>query len=410
MVQGALFTKAFGDPSVSRFAKVAVELPVEGTFDYRIPDILKNSVKPGTRVQVSFSGRRANGICLGVSKTASVHDPYDLLDVLDEKPLVSENLLVLIRWIAGYYCCPIGEVFSAALPKSARTFAKQRVTWGARLKIQASDALKLAEELIEKRPKQARVIRLLAGSDELMPLAELCSRANVSRSPVNTLSGNNVLELCPLERPGIFSQEKAASFPKPDRLTDEQSRALETIMSCMEKHERSDFLLYGVTGSGKTEIYLQAIEEMITRGKGAIVLVPEISLTPQTISRFKGRFERVAVLHSRLSDKERYAQWKSIQNGEADVVVGARSAVFAPMPRLGLIVVDEEHETSFKQQNTPCYHARTVALKRGEIEEAFTILGQALRPALMRKRRRSNHSCSGTGRERCAFQSSMSLT
>ncbi|MFH2000526.1 MAG: primosomal protein N' [Planctomycetota bacterium] len=235
----------------------------------------------------------------------------------------------------------------------------------------------MAEELITTRPKQARILRLLAENGGESLVTDLCSIANVTRSPVQTLSRDGMIELSWSHVADSPIQVSVEAFPKPELLSREQQDALRAIRQSIRNNENAGYLLYGVTGSGKTEVYLRAIEDVIAIGKSAIILVPEISLTPQTIARFKGRFDCVAVLHSRLSDKERHNQWKLIQSGGADVVVGARSAVFAPLPRLGLLVVDEEHETSFKQQNSPQYHAREVALKRAQIEGAVTIFGSA---------------------------------
>jgi primosomal protein N' (replication factor Y) len=164
-------------------------------------------------------------------------------------------------------------------------------------------------------------------------------------------------------------------------LTAEQAEALDRLGPAIDAGGFAAFLLHGVTGSGKTEVYLNAIERVVSRGREAIVLVPEISLTPQTIRRFRGRFARVAVLHSHLSDAERHRHWRAIASGEIQVVVGARSAVFAPTRRLGLIVIDEEHEGSFKQETTPRYHARDVAVKRAQLEGVPVVLGSAT-PAL----------------------------
>src|SRR5205807_306987 len=167
-----------------------------------------------------------------------------------------------------------------------------------------------------------------------------------------------------------------AARSRPD-LTHEQQGVLDRLTPALEGDAFATFLIHGVTGSGKTEVYLSAIDQVIARGREAIVLVPEISLTPQTIRRFKRRFPRVAVLHSHLSDAERHRHWQSIAAGEVQVVVGARSAVFAPARRLGLIVIDEEHEGTFKQETTPRYHARDVAVMRAKLEDVPILLGSA---------------------------------
>ncbi|MHC4943059.1 MAG: replication restart helicase PriA [Planctomycetota bacterium] len=354
-----------------------MDLPLAGAFEYRIPARLRDKVEPGVRVWVSFSRRRMMGICFEVVDTPTVPNLLEIISVVEEKPLLSSNLIRLVRWMSDYYYCTLAEAALTALPRVARKGATGRKVQTAKLGMPPAEALVLAEELVEKRPKQARILRLLAESDKAFPVRDLCDRANVTRSPVDTLARQKkvVLEYSEPSEPPLIQEHE--EFPKPERLSAEQEEAVQSITSSISDGEPCGYLLYGVTGSGKTEVYLRSIEEALSLGKGAIVLVPEISLTPQTIARFKGRFDRVAVLHSRLTDRERLSQWKMIQEGGADVVIGARSAVFAPMPNLGLIVVDEEHETSFKQQNVPHYHARDVALKRAEIEGAIAILGSA---------------------------------
>jgi primosomal protein N' (replication factor Y) len=377
LVQKALFEKSAREPAEGGVAKIAVDLPLAGVFEYRIPARLKGKVKPGVRVWVSFSRKRMMGICFEVADTPTVPKLLDIISVVEERPLLSSELIGLVRWMSDHYYCTLAEAALTALPRVARKGTSERKIQTARLAVSQAEALVLAEELLEKRPKQARVLRILAQSDKTFSVKDLCERANVTRSPVDTLAKHDriFLEYMEVLDPPVIRDH--AAFPKPEQLSAEQEEALQVISFSINNYESCGYLLYGVTGSGKTEVYLRGIEEALRRDRGAIVLVPEISLTPQTIARFKGRFERVAVLHSRLTDRERLSQWKMIQEGGADVVIGARSAVFAPMPNLGLIVVDEEHETSFKQQNVPHYHARDVALKRAEIEGAITILGSA---------------------------------
>ena len=365
------------EPGGSSIAQVVIQLPVEGTFDYRIPAALADRIVPGVRVRVNFAGRKVLATCTAVSDRSSVQDPREILDLVDQEPLLSTSLLELTRWIASHYHCAWWEAISTALPAAARRGGGFRRILHARLALRVDDALAMADELLEKRPEQSRSLRILAEEGGFMEAIRLCGRANVSRSPLETLKkqGLVALEWIEQEREPIRGLAEPAKGPV--TLTDEQAHALEAVVERVVRGPRTDFLLFGVTGSGKTEIYLRAIREVVAQGRQAIVLVPEIALTPQTVARFRHRFSRVAVLHSRLTDAERYSQWRTIRSGTADVVVGARSALFAPVPRLGLIVIDEEHETSFKQQNAPRYHARTVALERGRIEGVPVLLGSA---------------------------------
>ncbi|WP_096189182.1 primosomal protein N' [Evansella halocellulosilytica] len=242
-----------------------------------------------------------------------------------------------------------------------------------------SDLQKLIEDLPKNAEKQKELLTFIINEQaELWPVVELIERANVSRATVQSLVKKELL----LEEEMAFNRDpyEGRTFKKSESLslTEEQQLSLSPIISAMEQHIHRTFLLRGVTGSGKTEVYLQAIEHALSSGKEAIVLVPEISLTPQMVTRFKERFgSLVAVLHSALSKGEKYDEWRKIRNKEVSVVVGARSAIFAPFENIGIIIIDEEHETSYKQEESPRYHARDVAIKRGDYFNCPVILGSA---------------------------------
>ena len=235
-------------------------------------------------------------------------------------------------------------------------------------------------ELESRAPKQAEMLRILQGcSDETLTTTELIKRADTSLSGLQSLEGKGLIHIESVQIVrNPLSLDPVAST-QPLTMNPDQATALQAIQGAIDSDRRELFLLHGVTGSGKTEVYMQAMASVLDQGKRVIVLVPEISLTPQTVSRFVGRFgSRVAVLHSNLSDGERYDQWQQIKSGDADIVVGPRSAVFAPFLNLGLIVIDEEHETSYKQDTAhPFYHARDVAVKRSELVGCPLILGSA---------------------------------
>lgn len=229
----------------------------------------------------------------------------------------------------------------------------------------------------KNRIKQAEALEIVAALNRKVTEKELIKNHNVSKSTIDTLAKNGLLKKSEIRvHRDPYAGVKFKPIARPE-LTSEQQSAIDNILAKYYNQGEKLFLLHGITGSGKTEVYMRLIEHMIEKRKQSIVLVPEISLTPQTVEWFKGRFERVAVLHSRLSKGERYDEWDRIKNGEIDVVVGARSAVFAPLKNLGLIIIDEEHETSYKSDITPKYHAKDVAVKRCEIEDAMLILGSA---------------------------------
>jgi primosomal protein N' (replication factor Y) len=227
-------------------------------------------------------------------------------------------------------------------------------------------------------PKQATILQHLAAADRAVPMAELAAAVGCTTGPIHALAKKGLLEL---EVRRVDAGEVSAASPSPQQphleLNAEQRVALDAILEALNSRQQQTILVHGVTGSGKTEVYMQAIAEVVSFGRQAIVLVPEISLTPQTEDRFRERFGRVAVLHSHQSDIERRRQWEQIAGGRVSVVVGARSAVFAPTPNLGIVILDEEHETTFKQEIVPRYHARDVALRRTEDEQIPLVLGSA---------------------------------
>jgi len=369
------------------FAGVVFNRPVDQVFSYRVPAGLRSRVVPGQRVKVPLG--RGNtpsvGYCVRVDDSAEV-DPgrvKDVIDVLDDPPLIDGAMLDLTRWIGSYYACAWGQALDAVVPAGVKKQAGTRV-WTC-LTVPEATLAGMAAGSLKLNPKQAEVVEVVAKSAVPLTIADVCKRARCGGGVVNTLRERGVIHTvkrrigAPKDDPDAEADDGRRGPPE---LTAEQKAALATLGPALRGESGfATFLLHGVTGSGKTEVYLGAIDEVVARGREAIVLVPEISLTPQTIRRFRRRFDRVAVLHSHLSEGERHRHWRSIAGGEVQVVVGARSAVFAPTRKLGLVVIDEEHEGSFKQETVPRYHARDVAVKRAQLEGVPVILGSAT-PAL----------------------------
>ncbi|GIW90080.1 MAG: primosomal protein N' [Pirellulaceae bacterium] len=350
----------------------------EGEFDYLIPDSLRQQVEPGRRLWVPFGRRRKPviGYCVAVDHRLPPPDKKlkAVAGVADQQPLFTGSMLQTARWLAEYYLCSWGQALEAAVPSGVRSQAGTRLTLVVGLKPGLLD--QLAE--LRLSPQQRAVLDCLASAGEAMTIRELARRAGCSTAPIQQLRKRGLLVSSRVRRlshptPPTLAVERTAPPP----LTDEQLQAREAIRQAVEQERPDVFLLHGVTGSGKTEVYIHVIEQAVALGKQAIVLVPEVSLTPQTEERFRSRFSRVAVLHSYQSDPERHGYWREIYEGRVDVVVGPRSAVFAPVPRLGLVVIDEEHDASFKQEITPRYHAREVARYRCRLEKAPLILGSA---------------------------------
>lgn len=360
-------------------AEVVVDRPLDRTFEYLVPDGLRELVGPGKRVSVPFGrgNQKLAGYCVGLRDRPSTgHRLKELDAVLDREPLLSEQMLGLTRWIADRYLCAWGQVLETVIPAGVKKQA------GTRELTYFSLAAGVVQRMESERwpAKQRAVLEVLRGATEPVRVDDVAERADCGSGPIKSLEKKG--DIVAIKRRTFTSaaEESLISSPadQPDlKLNDDQATVLDQILQAIRAREHHTLLLHGITGSGKTEVYMQAIREVVSYGQQAIVLVPEISLTPQTIRRFSSRFPRVAVLHSHLTDSERHRQWQRISAGEVDVVVGARSAVFAPTPNLGLIVIDEEHETTFKQQSMPRYHARDVARERARRESVPLLLGSA---------------------------------
>jgi primosomal protein N' (replication factor Y) len=337
---------------------------------------------PGVRVRVFFGRRRLVATVVRLDATCEVDEVLEILEVLDEECRTPPELLELCRWVADRCGASWGETLDAALPPAVRHGRRgRRVSW-VELAGTMTDAIQcrqMVAELDAKFPKQARTLRHLAEAGGSVRELDLRRRAQVSVAPVHSLvhKGLVLRQQRTADTSDVLAAAKKTPAAEIPQLTAEQSAAVSTLRNALDRQLYQGVLLFGVTGSGKTEVYLQALQAAVAQGRQGIALVPEISLTPQTVARFHARFPRIAVLHSALSEAQRREQWLRIRAGQVDVVVGARSAVFAPMPDLGLVVIDEEHEPSFKQQNPPRYHARDVAQERARRSGAVLILGSA---------------------------------
>ena len=372
----------FGDdpsrlPAPTLYAQVALRKPLRREFTYAVPEEFQHLVQPGTRVAVPFGARREVAVVVGLSTECELEarKVRPIAAVLDDEPIVDASLLELTRWTAGYYACSWGEALGAVLPASLKREKEVRK----KLMIAARDGVGAEQlaEVIERFPKQHRLLRTLIEIGEPVELRDITRQLNVSEAPARSLQRRDWVTIEKVECVPDPLLRPTKKREKPEHLSGEQASAVEAISTEVEARSYATFLLQGVTGSGKTEVYLRVIERALACGRGAIVLVPEIALTPQTVGWFRSRFGEIAVLHSRMSDSQRLHTWQRVRHGELRVVVGARSAVFAPMPELGVVVVDEEHEPSFKQGNTPRYSARDIAVVRAREAGAVCILGSA---------------------------------
>jgi primosomal protein N' (replication factor Y) len=431
------------------FAEVVLPLPLDRTFCYAVPISLRSRAALGMRAVVPMGNRVDTGFIVKLVAEPSVPSVKALIDLPDELPVFSPEMLSLCRWIADYYCCSWGEALQCAVPSGLKIGTRMRYRLvpdmisagrfterqkqiiaalysrgaltegqlastagrtalsntltalvrrgivlaepvlqdaGVSIKQEHYAALHLelrldneALEALQRRaPKQAAVYLDLLHTGASVALGDLSAKHGAPLSAIRTLEKKGLIQIEARElyrAPDSGSSNQAREkYP----LNDEQEAAFREITDAVESGRFQTFLLRGITGSGKTEVYLQAIERVLALGRDAIILVPEISLTPQTVGRFVARFEHtIAVLHSGLSLGERYDEWRRAQRGEVRIVVGARSAIFAPLPNLGIVIVDEEHDSSYKQGETPRYHARDVAIMRARNSGAVCVLGSA---------------------------------
>ncbi|MDR3458598.1 MAG: primosomal protein N' [Verrucomicrobiae bacterium] len=382
-------------------ARVSLEIALRREFDYAVPPELADKVDVGSRVQVPFGARKILGVVTAVAEESAHANLKPIIKVIGAQTLVTPKVLKLARWIGEYYCCAPETALKSVLPEAVRN---EDASWRERLLVRV---LPLAGEFPKLPKRQQDVWNIIEERREIL-LSELVTLAETTAATVRKLEDrglvsitNEISERDPYAKEVILASQPLVLNPSQANALEKIKRAMgvaaapQNVQRDAEHHPRdavataainppsSTFLLHGVTGSGKTEIYLQAIAHALEQGKGAIVLVPEISLTPQTVERFKARFSSgklqtlVAVLHSHLSAGERHDEWHKIRQGRARIVIGARSAVFAPVEPLGLIVVDEEHESTYKQEEAPRYHARDVAIMRGQMENAVVVLGSA---------------------------------
>ena len=368
-------------------ARVTLDVAVRREFDYLVPEELEPSVHEGTRVKVPFGPREVMGVVTAVLDESPHGNLREVIKTVGGQALVTPPILRLVRWIADYYCCAPEIAMKAVLPDAVR---KEEEGWRERLYVRA---LPQHGEPPKLTKRQEDLWTIVEEWREL-PLQELVRLAGTTSATIRKLEDKGLVSIAPqISERDPYAKEHILPT-QPLELNAQQATALESIVDSMERLAKRDddeakpvgdnvFLLHGVTGSGKTEVYLQAIAHALGEGKGAIVLVPEISLTPQTVERFKARFSQgpqqtlVAVLHSHLSAGERHDEWHKIRQGRARIVIGARSAVFAPVEPLGLVIVDEEHEHSYKQEEAPRYNARDLAVVRGQQEGAAVVLGSA---------------------------------
>lgn len=441
------------------FVEVALPVPLRQTFTYCIPVGMQETIKIGSRLLVPFGKRHLTGYAVALHETLSEELEIEesaireVLELIDDEPLLTEEIIKLTQWTADYYASSWGEVLKASLPAGINATVEQIININSQgkdevIKLEtartnkaqilfylnkngetslrelkkafgAGKALRSVNELLRQdlvtkhhrtlttkvKPKRRKAVRLLPPEkhkpdarqitdtqqkiieflireDGEVLFTDLIEKADVGASPINTLAKNGFVEVFITE---VFRDPLSeAKLPAIQNLTltDQQNEALAKIIPALENDQYRGFLLHGVTGSGKTEVYIRAMKTVLDLGKSALMLVPEIALTPVFSRRLRAVFgNQVAILHSSLSTGERFDEWRRIRKGDARVVIGTRSAVFAPLENLGLVVIDEEHDTSYRQHEMPFYNARDAAIVRANFANAVVVLGSAT-PAL----------------------------
>ncbi|MFN3532728.1 MAG: primosomal protein N' [Candidatus Brocadia sp.] len=403
------------------YAEVVVNIPLNKVFHYSVPPHLRETLTAGMRVKIPFGNKITTGFCVGFTHTPFTEKTKDIISIIDKTPLTDDLMLKITRWLSSHYCCGWGEAIYAVIPPVVRSRIKEK--WNTFVRCSGHASVLNQEVLMQMKaraPKQAKALEIL-----------LEHPSEISAKELIRISGCKMPGLRQLEKKGFIILENklpdTANMPRTIdmlqqhlTLTPEQRNAFDIICKKLAglyhrnqtsassatpqfpSSEGGDqgevkilnwekeslpyntiqsypgvMLLHGITGSGKTELYLQTIAKVIEQGRKAIFLVPEISLTPQTIQRIKARFNRVAVLHSNLLGIVHQSQWDDIKEDKVDIVIGARSSIFAPLKNVGLIIIDEEHENTYKQENNPRYNARDIAILRATYENALVIMGTA---------------------------------
>ena len=368
-------------PQGGPFAGVALEQGIDRLLDYSVPSRLVPLLQVGQRVRVPLGKRNrpAHGYVVSIHGTTAHPSVKKLFDIEDPRVLINPAMMELARWMSRYYCAPLGAVLETVIPAAV----KKKIGVGYAQMVRPLPGREALQALFEKTraPKRRAILArlLLLDEGQSVEINRLAGEAGATVPTVRKLVRLGLIAITPqVDLPSLAADTVSPGGGEPElELNEDQQNVFDELRPRVAEGGFSVNLLMGVTGSGKTEVYLRCIREAVQRGRRAIVLVPEIALTPQTVRRFTARFRGVAILHSGLTATQRHRYWQMISTGHAQVVVGARSAIFAPVPDLGVIVVDEEHEASYKQDQVPRYHARDVAIKRGQLEDVPVLLGSA---------------------------------
>ncbi len=360
-------------PMSKVFVEVLLDQNLAKPLDYAVP--AEWLVEVGMRVEVPLKSSLKKGTIAKIKNVSSWPEVKSIHRMLSSHAELSEPLWKLAQWMAKYYCTPLQRVLKCFIPINVRKEVKQKTQIYLKVAKTHAECLKAIEELRRKAPVQAEILEQVLNSPKGLYLADLAG----SRSAVNSLVKKKWLSSQAVHTSEDLLLDEEFFPTQPKTLNLEQTVCLQALVASLEKNQFAAHLIHGITGSGKTEVYMQAIAAALEQNKSVIMLVPEISLTSQTIERFKARFsQKIAILHHRRSLGERTTAWEELRCGTARLVIGARSALFCPAQNLGLIIVDEEHDPSYKQSDEmPCYQARDTAVMRAHLENCAIVLGSA---------------------------------
>lgn len=353
-------------------AEVALLRRVDRIYSYRVPPELVHCVQPGMRLRVPFgrNDKSTDAYCLSVSETDWQSTLKPIIECVDVSPLLSGVMVELGRWLATYYAAPLGRTLDLMIPAAVKRGAGIK-------KVRVARMIDPDVDIESLKGKQKALAAVIQSADAPIALDDACLRAECTSAVAKTLEKNGIIRIETIAAPDTTGIRNDAPENPSFLLNDSQQAAIDQIDAAIDAAEFSVQVLFGVTGSGKTEVYIRAIRRAIELGKQAIMLVPEIALTTQTVERLAKRFDSVATMHSGATDAARARAWRAIATGDAHVVIGTRSAIFAPCPNLGVIIVDEEQEPSYKSQSAPRYHTRDVAVKLAHLHGIPVVLGSA---------------------------------
>lgn len=362
------------------FADCILDLSVGKTLSYKVPSILVDKLEKGVRVSVPLRGKKQKATILALHQKKPDYKVLEIEEILDHEPKIKNDSWALSQWIANYYVADLQKVFRLFAPPALRKDVKEKEKIFVELTLPKKRALEEIATLRIKHPMQALVLELMVKQKKGLFLTDLLDEMKISKSPIDTLTKKKILsqKMQVIDRSTFLSNQPF--FPsKPKTLNAEQKIAYDTIYKTLEENKFQVHLLYGITGSGKTEIYMQLMQSALDQGKTVIFQVPEVALTSQFIEKFKARFEqKMAIIHHKLSVGEKLDTWKNIEEKKSPIIIGARSSIFAPCKDLGLIIIDEEHDSSYKQtEEAPTYSAKDVAIMKAKFNSCPIVLGSA---------------------------------